>query len=391
MNVALLVNPLAGLGGAVGLKGSDGEALQAEARSRAGQARGGVRAAVFLQHLCAPIGNQEDSFLDPAGQPIKWVTWGGAMGADYLVEYGFEFERLGEPPANTTADDTIDAIKAFVERGVDLIVFVGGDGTARDVLSAASGTTSFIGVPAGVKMHSGVFAISPRAAARVVADLANGRLIDRVVREVRDYVEPDAREAPASEAVIRTRSYGELWVPEVNDLLQQTKVGGKEIEALAVSEISSYVIEAWQNDQQTALILGPGSTCLEIKRGLGIPGTLLGFDVRLPDQSHVIDATAQQLLAVTQEGIAHVILSFTRQQAFLIGRGNQQLTPAVLLNLRWPHDFTVVSSRHKLLALEQRPLLVDSDDEALDAKLSGLVEVLTGYDERSLYRVAGPI
>lgn len=253
MNVALLVNPLAGLGGAVGLKGSDGEALQAAARSRAGQARGGVRAAVFLQHLCAPIDNQKDSFLDPAGQPIEWVTWGGAMGADYLVEYGFEFERLGEPPVHTTADDTIDAIKAFVERGVDLIVFVGGDGTARDVLSAASGTTSFIGVPAGVKMHSGVFAISPRAAARVVADLANGRLIDRVVREVRDYVEPDAREAPASEAVIRTRSYGELWVPEVNDLLQQTKVGGKEIEALAVSEISSYVIEAWQKDRKSVV------------------------------------------------------------------------------------------------------------------------------------------
>ena len=391
MNVALLVNPLAGLGGAVGLKGSDGKELQAEARSRSGQARGGVRAAAFLRHLCSPIGNQGDSFLDPSGQPIKWVTWGGAMGADYLVEYGFEFDRLGEPSTHTTADDTIDATKAFLERGVDLIVFVGGDGTARDVLSAASGMASFIGVPAGVKMHSGVFAISPRAAARVVADLANGRLIDRVVREVRDYVEPDAREAPASEAMIRTRSYGELWVPEVNDLLQQTKVGGKEIEALAVSEISSYVIEAWENDQQTALILGPGSTCLEIKRGLGIPGTLLGFDVRLPDQSYVIDATAQQLLAVTQEGVAHVILSFTRQQAFLIGRGNQQLTPAVLCNLRWPHDFTVVSSRHKLLALEQRPLLVDSDDEALDAKLCGLVEVLTGYDERALYRVASPI
>jgi predicted polyphosphate/ATP-dependent NAD kinase len=86
-----------------------------------------------------------------------------------------------------------------------------------------------------------------------------------------------------------------------------------------------------------------------------------------------------------------VILSFTRQQAFLLGRGNQQFSPAVLAKLCWPDDFTVVSSKQKLLALEQRPLLVDSDDAALDARLCGLVEVITGYDERSLYRVASPM
>ena len=391
MKVALLVNPLAGLGGTVGLKGSDGAELQAEARSRAGQARGAARVAVFLQHLGAFAGDQPDSFLDPSVRPIEWVTWGGPMGADCLQESGLDFEQLGEAVAPTTADDTVRATLTFVDHGVDLIVFVGGDGTARDVLSAASGMTSFIGLPAGVKMHSGVFAISPRAAARVVADLANGRLIERVAREVRDYVEPEAGAMAVGDRIIRTRSYGELWVPEVNDLLQQTKVGGKETEALAVTEIASYVTEHWSDDDQTALIIGPGSTCLEIKRGLGISGTLLGFDVRLPDHSFIIDATAQQLLAVTQQGSAHVVLSFTRQQAFLLGRGNQQLTPAVLSNLRWPHDFTVVSSRHKLLGLEQRPLLVDSDDEVLDARLSGLVEVLTGYDERSLYRVTSPI
>jgi predicted polyphosphate/ATP-dependent NAD kinase len=240
-------------------------------------------------------------------------------------------------------------------------------------------------------MHSGVFAISPRAAARVVADLANGRLIDRVAREVRDYIEPERGAEVDGRAAVRTRGYGELWVPEVNDLLQQTKVGGKETEALAVNEISSYVSECWLEDRQSALILGPGSTCLAIKRELGIPGTLLGVDVRLPDHSLVIDATAQQLLTVMQQGLAHVILSFTRQQAFLLGRGNQQLSPAVLAKLCWPDDFTVVSSKQKLLALEQRPLLVDSDDAALDARLCGLVEVITGYDERSLYRVASPM
>ena len=391
MKIALLVNPLAGLGGAVGLKGSDGSDLQAVAIAREGRARGAARVAAFLECLTVAQDDNADAFLQPSAQPITWVAWGGLMGADYLQQLGFDFEQLGAPRAPSSAQDTIDATATFVEYGVDLIIFVGGDGTARDVLSAASSTTSFLGVPAGVKMHSGVFAISPRAAARVVADLANGRLIDRVLREVRDYIEPESGAATARDAVIRTRAYGELWVPEVNDLLQQTKVGGKETEALAINEISSYVTECWLDDRQTAVILGPGSTCMEIKRGLGIPATLLGVDVRLPDHSYITDATASQLLAVTQELSAHVVLSFTRQQAFLLGRGNQQLTPAVLAKLRWPDDYTVVSSRQKLLALQQRPLLVDSDDPALDAKICGLVDVVTGYDERSLYRVASPI
>ena len=391
MKVALLVNPRAGLGGAVGLKGSDGPEVQQEAIARRGQARGASRVAIFLQYLSAPGGDDADSFLAPSAQPITWVTWGAGMGADSLRTLGFDYVLLGTPGAPTTAQDTIDAVHAFIDFNVDLIVFAGGDGTARDVLSAVSGTVSCLGLPAGVKMHSGVFAISPRAAARVVADLANGRLIDRVAREVRDYVEPERGSEVDVRAAVRTRGYGELWVPEANDLLQQTKVGGKETEALAVNEISSYVSECWLEDRQTALILGPGSTCLAIKRELRIPGTLLGVDVRLPDHSLVIDATAEQLLTVMQQGLAHVILSFTRQQAFLLGRGNQQLSPAVLAKLCWPDDFTVVSSKQKLLALEQRPLLIDSDDAALDASLCGLVEVITGYDERSLYRVASPI
>ena len=128
---------------------------------------------------------------------------------------------------------------------------------------------------------------------------------------------------------------------------------------------------------------------MQIKQAFGMPGTLLGFDVLMPDGGHVVDASAQQLLAIVRSHAAEVYLSFTRQQAFLFGRGNQQLTPEVLRHLQWPSDFTVISSRNKLLALDQRPLLVDSNDPALDAQFSGLVEVLTGYDERLLYRVAG--
>lgn len=386
MKIGLLVNPIAGLGGAVALKGSDGAALQEQARKREGSARGPARVGVFLQHLRL-LDEEERAAAKSLVPQVQWCTWGGAMGADYLEQYGLNYTVLGNYQGDSDAADTIAAVTEFIQQGVDLIIFVGGDGTARDVLSAATEATSVLGLPAGVKMHSGVFAISPIAAARVVAGLAHGRVISRVQREVRDYVEAGAKSG--SDAVIRTRAYGELWVPEANDLLQQTKVGGKESDELAITEIASYVTENWPGDSAKALILGPGSSCMQIKQALGMPGTLLGFDVLMPDGGHVVDASAQQLLAIVRSHAAEVYLSFTRQQAFLFGRGNQQLTPEVLSHLQWPTDFTVISSRNKLLALDQRPLLVDSNDPALDAQFSGLVEVLTGYDERSLYRVAG--
>lgn len=389
MKIGLLVNPLAGLGGAVGLKGSDGDLLQQQARQRAGQARGASRVGQFLQHILTANEEREHA-ADAQTRPIEWVTWGGEMGADCLAAQDIACTVLGSYQGHSNASDTMAAVECFIRHHVDLVIFAGGDGTARDVLRAATAATSFLGLPAGVKMHSGVFAISPAAAARVVADLARGRVLSRVLREVRDYVEPEAASERPTNSVIQTRAYGELWVPEADELLQQTKIGGRESEALAAAEIASYVAEQWADNFGKTLIVGPGSTCMQIKQALAMPATLLGFDVRLPSGEHLTDATAEQLLTAVRAQSAHVVLSFTRQQAFLLGRGNQQLTPAVLSQLRWPEDFSVVSSRSKLLALQQRPLLVDSDDAALDAQCCGLVEVLTGYDERSLYRVASP-
>ena len=226
MKIGLLVNPIAGLGGAVALKGSDGAALQEQARKREGSARGPARVGVFLQHLRL-LDEEERAAAKTLVPQVQWCTWGGAMGADYLAQHGLNHTVLGSYQGDSDATDTIAAATEFIQQGVDLIIFVGGDGTARDVLSAATEATSVLGLPAGVKMHSGVFAISPIAAARVVAGLAHGRVISRVQREVRDYVEAGAKSG--SDAVIRTRAYGELWVPEANDLLQQTKVGGKEV------------------------------------------------------------------------------------------------------------------------------------------------------------------
>ena len=164
LKFGLVVNPLAGIGGAAGLKGSD--AVDTElALARGGRPRGEERCARMLTALGATLGD------------IAWLTWGGPMGARCLREVAGENEALrvsvvGTPASVTSASDTVAAARALQAAGVDLLVFVGGDGTARDVVDALGDRLPVLGVPAGVKMHSGVFATTPETAAEVLQRLS---------------------------------------------------------------------------------------------------------------------------------------------------------------------------------------------------------------------------
>ena len=383
LRIGLVVNPLAGIGGAVGLQGSDGEVVQRAARERDGKPRGEERLSIFLQALRTRLGGDFGR--------LAWCTWGGVMGAQILSSNGVIAQVAGEPAAQTSAQDTQLAVKTLGASDVDLLIFVGGDGTARDVLTAADEHTCVLGLPAGVKMHSGVFAISPSAAADVVAGLAQGSLVGRIPREVRDYV-PAAKDATnAKHQAVATKRYGELWVPEAAGYLQQMKVGGKEDEGLVVQEIVSFFLDHPEIYSGKALVMGPGSTCLAIKQALGLNGALLGCDVLLPTGEAMENATSADLLNLASQHTLHVLVSFTRHQGFLLGRGNQQLSAEVLHALSWKQDATILGSRTKLATLDQRPMLVDTGDARLDQQLSGLVSVLTGYDDFLLYRVSNTL
>jgi predicted polyphosphate/ATP-dependent NAD kinase len=383
LRIGLVVNPLAGIGGAVGLQGSDGEVVQRAARERDGKPRGEERLSIFLQALRTRLGGDFGR--------LAWCTWGGVMGAQILSSNGVIAQVAGEPAAQISAQDTQLAVKTLGASHVDLMIFVGGDGTARDVLTVADEHTCVLGLPAGVKMHSGVFAISPSAAADVVAGLAQGSLVGRIPREVRDYV-PAAKDATnAKHQAVATKRYGELWVPEAAGYLQQMKVGGKEDEGLVVQEIVSFFLDNPEIYSGKALVMGPGSTCLAIKQALGLNGALLGCDVLLPSGEVMENATSADLLNLASQHTLHVLVSFTRHQGFLLGRGNQQLSAEVLHTLRWKEDVTILGSRTKLATLDQRPMLVDTGDAMLDQQLSGLVSVLTGYDDFLLYRVSSTL
>jgi len=373
LKVGLLINPVAGIGGALAHKGSDDQELTAAARATGAVGRGPARA---LRMLAA---------LGAMRSEIEWLAWDGAMGGAALAALGCPARIVGESGAVTGRADTITAARALRDAGADLLVFCGGDGTARDLLDAIDGSLPVLGVPAGVKMHSGVFATTPEAAASILTVLVEGGLVRAVLADVKDLDETALR---AGE--IRPRYFGELKVPEHGGFLQHTKESGRENEALALEEIVAEVVERIA-ERPGFYVLGPGSSLDAIKRALGMDATLLGVDVLIGSEQAGKDVDAAwletRLVAAQAEGMeATLVLSFTRQQGFLLGRGNQQLTPSVLQRIGRDHVW-VVGTRSKLLSLAGRPLMIDTDDPALDRSWSGLIEVITGYDDRNWYRV----
>ena len=369
MRVGLVVNPIAGMGGSVGLAGTDGEQRLEQAILLGAKPRAGQRCTEFLEPLIALLKTQQVTLLAAEGE----------AGSHWCDKAGIAAQKVVPPAAD--AKPTQSAVQALVEKGIDLLVFVGGDGTARDVLAALPETVCALGVPAGVKMHSGVFAVTPAAAARVLANLLEGDLVALHPREVRDFPAVDGE--PDRQQVV---TFGELLVPDQGSYMQHTKVGGVESEPLVVEEIAAYMAEQLADAQ--VLVLGPGSTLQAIKAKFGVQGSLRGFDVLVNGQVQR-NVTETQLLEVLRRAEnPNVVLSFTRQQGFLLGRGNQQLSAQCLALLRWPQQITVVGSRTKLSSLQGRPLMIDTADKQLDALLSGVIPIIAGYDDQLLYRVA---
>jgi predicted polyphosphate/ATP-dependent NAD kinase len=372
LTIGLLINPVAGIGGRLALKGSDRAELHAAARAAGTVGRGGARVARMLDALGV------------AATRLRWLTWGGDMGANALQASGVPAQVLGMPEADSGAADTRRAVHALLAAHVDLLVFAGGDGTARDILDALGTAVPVLGIPAGVKMHSGVFATTPEAAAGVLAGLEQGGLIQSTLAEVRDLDEDALREG-----VVRPRFYGELKVPALGGFLQHTKESGRENESLALEEIVADVVERIR-EEPGIYLLGPGSSLAAVKTALGMVPTLIGIDVFENGATLITDATADQLESLVGERGATtpmtLVLSFTRQQGFLLGRGNLQLSPVVLRAVS-RERLWILGTRSKLKSLEGRPLAIDTDDTDLDRSLCGLHEITCGYDDRLWYRV----
>jgi predicted polyphosphate/ATP-dependent NAD kinase len=371
LTIGFVINPLAGIGGSVALKGSDGANTVEQALAKGGALKAQQRGAIALEKIM------------PVKDQIQFICFDGAMGADLLAQFGLDFEVVGQAEnLPTNAFDTAKAVNAFIGYGVDLILFVGGDGTARDIYSAIGHTTPVLGIPSGVKMHSGVFALSPSTAGEIIRLLITGAMVSVSSQEVRDIDEEAYRQER-----VKSRYFGEMLVPDMPRYLQATKVSGVEVEELVVADIAADLVN--DIDDDILYLVGAGTTAASFMTELGLPNSLLGIDVVKAGQLLLGDATEQQLLAQLQNhsGDIKLVISVTGGQGFLFGRGNQQLSPRVIRALGIG-NLIILATKAKLKALDGRPLLVDTGDRSLDLELEGLYQVVTGYHDRVLYSVA---
>ncbi len=374
--LGLIVNPIAGMGGRVGLKGTDGEDVYRRALALGAKPRSHHRAVEALTVIADTLSE------------VTLLTVAGSMGEDAARQLGMSAVLIDGPPSEglgTTPEDTRRAALEMQRAGVDLLLFAGGDGTARDICDALNSAGSersmaVLGIPSGVKMHSAVFALTPLRAGEIAASFLTCEQVVVAEAEVMDIDEDAFRSGRLSAAL-----HGYLDVPQDSSGVQSTKSGVAAADDTAGIDIARRIIADMADD--TLYIIGPGTTTAGIPDALGLPNTLLGVDVVLNRQLLASDASENELLSLIDDRSAKIIVSVIGGQGYIFGRGNQQISPGVIRR-SGKDNIIVVATHGKLLALGSRPLLVDTGDAELDAELSGYIKVVTGYRESHVFRVS---
>jgi predicted polyphosphate/ATP-dependent NAD kinase len=364
------------MGGRVGLKGTDD--VVELAIELGGRPSAAGRAERMLAELAARLARAPRPF------GIDWLTCAGEMGAASLERAGFVGACICHRPATATTSrtDTQQAVRAFLEHGAEIVVFCGGDGTARDVASVTGLQTPVLGVPGGVKMYSGVFANDPERAARLLLGWLGG-VIGAARVELLDLDEDRYRQG---EWVVRL--FAEALTPFEPSVTQSAKARIEEREDRAArDEIAEHLGELIRAEPEALYLLGPGSTVASIAAALGVEKTLLGVDAVQGGRRVGADLNERAILELLDRH-AHrrLVLSPLGAAGFVLGRGNQQLSPRVIAAVGRRH-LIVVATPAKLARTPA--LRFDTGDLELDRELAGdgFLPVVVGYRVRRLVRV----
>jgi predicted polyphosphate/ATP-dependent NAD kinase len=387
--LGLIINPVAGVGGSVALKGSDGMAVQAIALGA--EPKANTRAQTALK------------VLQPYQDEITVYTANNLMGEKAAKALGFSVTVVYKTDSeNTQADDTEQSVAALLAEQVDIILFAGGDGTARNIAKIVieqadqekQSQIPVLGIPAGCKIHSGVYAITPIAAGRVVALMVTKQLVTLTTGDIMDIDESLFREG-----VVKAKRFGEMQIPSELRYVQAVKSGGKESDDLVLHDISEDVIDKMAEEEDSLFIIGSGSTTAFLMTELNLENTLLGVDLVQNNDLMASDVTEEKLWeqvmkAEQNKQSVHLVITLIGGQGHLFGRGNQQLSPRIINQIiaqkGGKENITIIATKTKLTELEHRPLISDTGDVKLDQKLSGFMPVTTGYKDQVLYPVASP-
>lgn len=360
--LGLIVNPIAGMGGRVGLKGTDGPDILENAIKLGAKPQSHARA------------NEALKKLDSLKEKIDLITYPEKMGETVAIECGFSPKVIGSLTSHvTTAADTKRAAKDMLDLGADLLLFSGGDGTARDIYDAVGNSMVVLGIPAGVKIHSGVYACNPERA----GELAVLYLKDKA-KNVREVEVMDIDEEDYRKGILSAKLYGYLRIPFERRYLQRLKASSPAGERHSHEAIAHEIVE--NMSYEFFYIIGPGTTTRAIMQKLNLENSLLGIDLVHKKKLIGKDLNETELLEKIGDKKVKLIITPIGGQGYLLGRGNQQLSPKVIGQVG-KENIIIIATQQKINSLHGQPLLVDTGDEATDQLLSDYFKVITGYRE----------
>lgn len=369
MKLGFIINPIAGMGGKVGLKGTDGEEVLEKAIKLGAKPESPVKAKKALE------------ILNPIKDRLQIITCPEDMGENVAKDLGFEVEIAKELGDEKGSEATEKAAEIMANMGVDLLLFAGGDGTARNIYNAVGDKVAVVGIPAGVKIHSGVFANHPRNAGRIALKYLQGEELKIKEMEVMDIDEEAFREG-----TVTAKLYGYMKVPFEPQLVQNQKSGGLTGEEAALDGIADRIVEKMEPD--VFYIVGSGTSTRYIMEKLELPNTLLGIDIVKNKKIVKSDANETDILEIIQDNKAKIIVTVIGGQGYIFGRGNQQLSGEVV-NRVGKENVVVIASKQKLMSLNGAPLLVDTGDDEVNKMFNGYIRVRTNYSEESMQKVKG--
>lgn len=369
MKLGFIVNPIAGMGGRVGLKGTDGEEVLQEAIRRGAKKESPLKAKKALGELT--------SIKDE----VEIITCPSDMGEEVARDLEFKVKVLDEIKSLNGPLATEGAAKLMANMEVDLLLFAGGDGTARNVYNAVGDRIPVLGIPAGVKIHSGVFASHPKGAGQIALKYLKGEEMDIKEMEVMDIDEEAFRSGS-----VMAKLYGYMKVPFEPELVQNQKSGGIVGEESALNGIADKIVESMEPD--VVYIIGSGTSTRYIMEKLGLPNTLLGIDIVENKQLIKSDANERDILEAIEGNKAKIVVTVIGGQGYIFGRGNQQISSEVIKRVG-KENIIVIATKKKLMSLKGAPLLVDTGDDEVNKLFNGYMRVRTNYNEESIEKVKG--
>lgn len=369
MKLGFIVNPIAGMGGKVGLKGTDGKEVLEKAIRLGAKPESPIKAKKALE------------VLKPYMDEIELITCHGSMGEEEATDLGFKPRVIGERKDKVGPEDTEEAAKLMLDMGVDLLLFAGGDGTARNVYNAIGDKLPVIGIPAGVKIHSAVYANHPRSAGEVALKYLRGE-----IKTIREAEVMDIDEEAFRKGQVTAKLYGYMRVPYERQLVQSLKAGRPEQEEAAQDAVADRIIDEMEPD--VFYIVGSGTSTRPIMEKLGLPNTLLGIDIVKNKELVASDVGEKDILRIINGQKAKIIVTIIGGQGYIFGRGNQQLSGEVI-KMVGKENIRIIATKGKIVSLGGQPILVDTGDDEVNRMFNGYMRVITSYNEEIMYRVKG--